>query len=313
MVFCPKCHTSLHEEANFCHKCGTKVHIPLSDCPNCQKLNPADAAFCYGCAASLRPLDLSEVDFNTKNSKFNFANPYLLEEQIRNLFFEELRRLVAYINTEAYTEYLQSLVSNGGLELVSRRSRQLADEMHEIAAQNLPPSVSSLEKRINDDVNAWAIYAIVDNVQKINNIHIAEKILRYEKASIKKFDLAQMISDYLNFEQERERVYTDFIKMPTIALQNAAKNFLFAAKGEHIYFIVDKGTFQQAKEGFAMTEFGIYWKAQGQKAQSVSYHNIKNLASKNGSVFINDNFFFVSPTLNIKILLLLDKLRRIYG
>jgi hypothetical protein len=62
-----------------------------------------------------------------------------------------------------------------------------------------------------------------------------------------------------------------------------------------------------------MTEFGIYWKMPMQKPQKVYYHQLNQLVKDGEWMTINKQFFHANPTLNTKLLFLLDKLRAIYA
>ncbi len=311
MVYCPKCHTSLVENAKFCHQCGVNIEIPLADCPSCFKKNPSDVLFCYGCAHPMKTMELSEAKQNNRNSRYPLDDAIELEDSIKNMFFEELKRLTNSISSKRVDDYLKSFYIKGFATTVDLRAKQLADECVDSFNKNI--SVLRLEKGLESAVNSLALYHVIYNCKEINPVYIPEKILRYEKARSGSVDLKQMIADYLNFENEKERVYTDFVSMPTESMQNAAKEFLYPAKGEFIYFISDQTVKGTGKEGFAMTEFALYWKAPMDKPQKVYYHHLARIESHKEWLKVNARFFNISPSMNIKMQLLLEKLRNIYA
>lgn len=311
MIYCPKCHTQLVENAKFCHQCGNNIDIPLTECPSCQKKNPADVPFCYGCAHPMQIMELSMPTYQSVKSRYQFDNITGLEDQIKSLFFEELKRLANTIAPKRIDDYLMSFYTKGFAQTVDLRAKQLAESSAEMSQKNIP--VLKLEKDLEMAVNSLALYHILYNCKDINPFPIPEKILRYEKIHRGSVDLRQMIMDYLNFETEKERVFTDFVSMPTETMQNAAKNFLYPAKGEFIYFISDQTVSANGKEGFGMTEFAIYWKAPLDKPQKIYYHHLARLETHKDWIKINTRFFNVSPSLNIKMLLLLEKLKDIYA
>jgi hypothetical protein len=313
MIYCPKCHTQLVENAKFCHACGANVDIPLTDCPSCQKMNPADSTFCYGCGHPMQSLELLPPQYLTLKSRYAFQHPDQLEDNVKNLFFEELKRYAAWIAPEKVDDYLRLFYTQNFTQTVDLRAKQLAEEFSDLYKSLATPSVFRLERGLESAVSSLALYHIVYNCRDINPLHIPEKILRYEKALRGNVDARQMIFDFLAFETEKERVYTDFIKMPQETMQNVSKNFLFAAKGEFIYFISDQGTFSTGKVGFAMTEFAIYWKTSMEKPQKVYFHHLARLEKQKDWIKINNRFFNINPTLNVKLLLLLDKLKNIYA
>lgn len=313
MIYCPKCHTQLVENAKFCHACGVNVDVPLANCPDCQKMNPADTTFCYGCGHPMQSLELLPPAYLTLKSRYAFQNTELLEDNIKNLFFEELKRYAAWIAPAKVDDYLLLFYTQSFTQTVDLRAKQLAEEFSNLFTSLATPSVFRLERALESAVSSLALYHIVYNCRDINPLHIPEKILRYEKAMRGSVDARQMIFDFLAFETEKERVYTDFIKMPQETMQNVSKSFLFAAKGEYIYFISDQGTFSSGKVGFAMTEFAIYWKTAMEKPQKVYYHHLARLEKQKDWIKINNRFFNINPTLNVKMLLLLDKLKNIYA
>lgn len=311
MIYCSKCHTQLIEGAKFCHQCGVNVEIPLSDCPSCGKKNPADALFCYGCAHPMQPIELSTPQYLNQKSRYAFHNVQDLEDNIKNMFFEELKRLTMSIAPRRVDDYLKAFYIKGFAATVDLRAKQLAEEGSESYSKNV--SVLRLEKELEAAVNSLALYHIIYNCKDINPFYIPEKILRYEKAFRGSVNLQQMIMDYLDFNSEKETIYTDFVSMPTELMQNAAKNFLYPAKGEFIYFISDQTIKGSCKEGFAMTEFALYWKAPMDKAQKVYYHHLARIESHKDWLKVNARFFNISPSMNAKMFLLLDKLKNLYA
>ena len=311
MIFCPKCHTQLVEDAKFCHNCGTHIDIALADCPSCDKKNPADARYCYGCGSPMSPIVLSQTA--VQNSKYDFQNLDILQEQVKSLFFEEVKRLSSWITPDKVEEYLKTVVTTNFYLTVDRRSKQIAEEFSELFFNQVTPSVFQLEKQLENAVSSLAIYHIVHNCKELSPIILPEKIMKYERAIRGNVDLKQMIFDFLDLAYEKERVYTDFIKMPFNTLQNAAKNFVFAAKDEFIFLISDSTFMRSGKEGFAMTEFALYWKEPLEKPQKIYFHHIARLEKHKTWFKVNNRFFNANPSLNIKMMFLLEKLKNIYS
>jgi hypothetical protein len=311
MIFCPKCHSQLIDGAKFCHNCGTNIEIPLGNCENCGKKNPADAQFCYSCGHPMMAIVMPFL--YDKRSKYDFNNLNALEEQIKTLFFEELKRLASWVAPDKIEEYLREFYFKNFTSTVARRAEQLAEEFAELNHRQAFPTVLLLEKQLENAIASLALYHIIYNCSAINPFEIPEKIMRYERAVRGKVDLKQMIFDYLNFQKERERVFTDFVKMPFNVLQNAAKNYVFAAKDEYIYFIADQTLLGSGKEGFALTEYAIYWKAPLEKPHKVYYHHLGRLERHKTWITINGHFFSVNTSINTKMLLLLEKLKAIYS
>ena len=152
-------------------------------------------------------------------------------------------------------------------------------------------------------------YFIIRYCQDLNEIPLPEAILKYQDLSLEQIDLFEMIPDYLNFDQEEEKVFTDFLKMPLDKLKNASQSFLFPQKNEKILFICDQSLLGSCKEGFAMTEKALYWKAHLEKARVVQYNQLAKIERTKDWINVNDHFFNVNPSLNLKMMKLLKKLR----
>ena len=96
--------------------------------------------------------------------------------------------------------------------------------------------------------------------------------------------------------------------MPVEKVKNAGKFFLFPEIEERILFICDQSAFGSCKEGFAMTDKALYWKAYLEKAKVVHYDNIRILEKAKNWITINGFFFNVNQGINVKLLKLLRKI-----
>ena len=139
MIYCPKCHTQLVDDAKFCHKCGTNIDIALANCPSCEKKNPADARFCYHCGKPMSAIVLNKPLI--QNSKYDFQDINDLTEQTKALFFEELKRLSAWISPDKVDEYLKAVLTKNFYQTVDRRSKQISEEVAETYYKSVTPSV----------------------------------------------------------------------------------------------------------------------------------------------------------------------------
>ncbi len=313
MLYCPKCHTALVENAKFCHQCGAAVEIPLIVCSNCHKKNPADARACYYCSA---PLYVVEIEPSTEpRLKLSFQKGKTeLEEEIKALFFHILEEKVALINPKNYGLYLENFYVKEFNATVGRRSRQLSEEMSAIFRLKGRGVVPALENQLEAELSGLAMYHIVHNCVDVNPVVIPATILKYyDKAAVPKKKLRDVALDFLDFDAERIRFYPDLLSMPAEKLKNASMFFLFAAKDEQIHFICDQSILGNGKEGFALTDFGLYWKSPLNKVQKIYFHQIKKLEKHKDWITINKHFFNVSESLNIKMILLLDRLSELYS
>ena len=153
-------------------------------------------------------------------------------------------------------------------------------------------------------------YFIVETAGDLNGNILPQRLLRHQSVDWRTADLFQLVMDYLDFNAENETIYTDFVRMPPRALRNATRSFLHAAKDERVFFICDQSLISQAKNGFAVTDAGIYWKNVLQPAGAATFTTMKEPRLEQGHVLIDGQFFDAGARLNLKVAVLLDKLRR---
>lgn len=154
-------------------------------------------------------------------------------------------------------------------------------------------------------------YFIVETAQEIHGQDFPQKLLRYQGVDWKTVDLFRMVMDYLDFDSEEETIYTDFVTMPTAVLKKATKSYLQATRDERVFFICDQSLFGGGKQGFAFTDSALYWKNVLQPAGSLTFTSLQILKVEDGHLLINGQYFDAGPQLNLKVALLLDKLRRL--
>lgn len=140
-----------------------------------------------------------------------------------------------------------------------------------------------------------------------------ERLLRYQGVNWGDLDLFAMAMDYLNLAEEGETVYTDFITLSPKKLRNATENFLRASRNERIYFLVDQSILGNLKNGFAITDKGIFWKSLLQPNHAVYFEDLQAPLMVEEHLEINGHFFDGGVRLNRKIFLLLEKIRRTYA
>jgi hypothetical protein len=317
MIYCPKCQTQLVESANYCHHCGNRVDNAVSFCPKCQKRNPADASRCYNCDHPLKTLDLNDLNMPRPYSMLTLNDADILEDELKSMFFRVLREQIDPLNPEKYTQYLEMFYTKNFNKTVDRRTQQLAEQTVENPVKNNHLEITRIEKNLEYDMEGLAQYHIIHNCPELLSFKLPKQILKYEQANSaniasKKVSLREMIADYLDLGGERLRVYHDFIKMPEQKLKNATLSFLQAGRNETIFFICDLSLLGNCRDGFAMTEFGIYWKPPMDKPKRIFYHQLQKIERKRNYLSINGHFFNVNPSMNVKMMMLLNKLRRIY-
>lgn len=276
----------------------------MKPCPNCQTLLPDEARFCIQCGA---PQSLySErgvpalVDWDED-----------IAPQITARFFTSLQDKVReeYGLTE-HLPFSERVYESGFRDIVERRAQQVGEKLE--TQLNLDAiSLKTANKKVLALLEELTDFFIIRYCQDLLQVRLPESILKYQHLTLEEIDLFQMVLDYLDFAHESEVVYTDFLVMPVEKLKNAGRSFLFPEKDEKILLICDQSLFGSCKEGFALTEKAIYWKAHLQKARQVRYDQLQGVEKEKDWININGYFFNVNASLNQKMLKLLKKLHQL--
>lgn len=234
-----------------------------------------------------------------------------LEEEIFQKFADAFEKQIkTEQNPTKYNEYVDRFEASDFKLSFEFRVKQLAEEVQKIR-QDKSDLLQNEDDLLERAFTELTDYFIIRYCEDLNSVHLSENILQYQNIAAENIDLSNMILDYLDFDNENERVNFDFIKMPLKRLQNASKNYLFPEKGEKIFFICDQTMLGSGKEGFAMTEKAIYWKMQFENAERVYYKNLQTVEPQKNWITINDMFFNANPSLNVKLMKLLKKLKTV--
>ncbi|MBK7872736.1 MAG: zinc ribbon domain-containing protein [Saprospiraceae bacterium] len=274
----------------------------MKTCHVCKTTLPDNARFCFNCGAPQRIVQtVLTPQLNLRGN---------VEQQIEEQFFLAFReRIEAEHGANVLENYSNRLYQSGFQEVISRRAEQLAAQIH-ILDQADELSDRRMAGLLVNAIEDLLDYFIIRHCSDLNAIPLPEAILSYQGLKWADVNFFQMVMHYLDFAKEQETIYTDFLAMPLDRLKNASQSFLHPQPQERIFFICDQSILGSVREGFAMTERGIYWKAQLEKARQVTYDNLQTIERKKEWITINGFFFNVNQSVNLKMLKLLKKIKR---
>ncbi len=310
MKKCNHCSTKLLDDARFCHNCGKKVIETTIVCVECHTSNPSSNTTCFSCGGELPKTTKTQYE---AEFPLDFKETNSLAPSIKTYFFEAFqKRIEEEHNKNDYEKYLIRFQQSDLGKKFDIRLNQLAEESYTIHAKQDGQVHRKVDQMLSENFNQILDHFIILEAKELNEVHLNEEILSYLGLKHGEFDLQKMTLDFLDLENETETYYTDFIIMPIKKLKNASEAFLFPEKDEKIILIADQTVFGSCKEGFAITEKGIYWKAHFEKAQQVLFKELHTINREKDWITINGLFFNVNPSLNLKMLKLLKKLKEIY-
>lgn len=226
-----------------------------------------------------------------------------LKQSFREHFQE---RVIAYFGEPKLKKYYAALEDSNTFQQL--RDGSLTNLLSWINGGER--TYAGVARRINDTMADLTEYFIVEVAGEISGNVLPQRLLRHQSVNWETVNLFKLVMDFLDFPSESERVYTDFVAMPARALRNATNSFLRAGKDERIFFICDQSLISQAKNGFALTDAGVYWKNVLQPSGSALFFTMQNVSISQGHLDIDGQFFNAGARLNLKMAVLLDKLRR---
>jgi hypothetical protein len=285
-------------------------------CPNCSAKLLAAAKFCHQCGQSLQVAD-EVVDKHVPTTRelvylYTPKDKRELKEEIKADFFKALRKRVEEEQRiELYPDYVDRFYKSKFMEVLDNRSELLAEEMKKIQARNKYPE-QEFAALVQEAFDHLLDYLMTIYCADINVNPYPEAILKYSNTT-KKPDIQTIIFDYLDLDGETEKVFTDFITMPTYKLRNAADSFLRATMEEKLFFIIDQTLLGSCKEGVAMTNKGIYWKVHFEKPHCILFEDIRTIRREKDWLLINNSYFNVNTTFNIRLMKLLRKIKETMG
>jgi hypothetical protein len=306
MNLCPKCTATVIPGAKFCHRCGDNIVERTKTCPACKGENPLSSVYCHDCGFHF---DGGQSGGYQPRYAIDYKQESLTE-QVQAIFFASLRARVEQEHDIArYSEFVERFYHSKFKEIYVVRSGQIAREVATHYNRFGDNGLPEIDQKLERSFDGLLDYFIIQFCPDLHHFVLPTTILKHEQAQPGKTNLRSLIADYLDLDQEQEMVHTNFVLMPENHLVNACKGFLFAQRKEKVFFILDLSIKGNCKEGFAMTDRGLYWKLPFERAQSVQYSEIGDVKKEKDWLLINGNFFTANARLNLKVCKLLKKLR----
>ncbi|MFT7120981.1 MAG: GNAT superfamily N-acetyltransferase [Neolewinella sp.] len=311
---CPDCETKLPEAARFCFVCGHPQPEEGDDSPEQEELETLELTELSDggnpvvdesvVTASKEPT-IPKTEKTPREPIGKTTKPVTVSE-LRAAFKNHLQdRVLAYFGDRSLKKYIVRLEENTAFQQVRDGSlTSLAGWLNDQPAEDL-----ARVRRQNTFADLTE-YFIAETAGDLSNNILPQRLLRHQSVNWKTADIFRLVMDYLDFETESESVHTDFVTMPARALKNATKSFLHAAKDERVFFICDQSLISRAKNGFAVTDAGIYWKNVLQPAGAATFTTMRQPRMEQGHVILDGQFFDAGGRLNLKVAILMDKLRR---
>ena len=327
---CPDCGTELPAAARFCYNCGFPQVAPatgetaaaepaeelleleeLSEpgitTPDSEEevleldsLSPEESV-----DSTTEPIAISGAATSDQLSEINEKQFSLAE--LKTAFREQLQdRVSAYFGARKVKAYVQLLEENTNFQQLRDGSLSSLQQWINGGQRTVAAATERLDNTLADLVE----YFIVETAGDLSGRVLPQRLLRHQSVDWTTVDLFRLVMDYLDFDNETERIFTDFVAMPARALRNATASFLKAGKDERVFFICDQSLISAAKNGFAVTDSGLYWKNVLQPAGSILFNELTEVQLAGGHLELNKQFFNAGGTLNLKMAVLLDKLRR---
>ena len=328
MKKCKKCDAILLPGANFCHKCGTsaKEETPLENIItqtsttlfDAEPIVEEDAEEIVEVISEIPTADFYDfnsadaIDFevDTKTTYNQTAHQKPVEDllNLKAIFFESLRnRVVEEHNSLLYSDYVERFYRVDFQQIMASRFELWAEECKRMEQKGASKDqILHLEQKM---VTSLLNYFIIKECAELNEIPFSEKMLRYDDMKLQDLQMNLMIQDFLQLDEEKNIVvYKNFITMPPEKLETAIKSFAKAPREERLFFIADATITGTCKEGFALTNEAIYWKAPLEKAQRLTYQSIKSVTRHKDWIEINGHFFNIHKSLNLRLLRMLKVL-----
>jgi Double zinc ribbon len=307
MSICPQCNDQATPGANYCNHCGTNLRVTKKVCPSCAHQSPAISVYCHACSYQFDGAQGQIASYKSR-FQFQFKQPALLPEQVKAQFFRFLRaRIFEEQDSRKYADYTGRFYDCRFREIFEIRSRQIVTDMLDIYRLHGEGGALQIDLLCMRAFDGLADFFLIQYCPDLNMNKIPTEVLKYEKYEAHKAPSWEMVRDFLDFTQEQETFFFDFIAMPKEQLSNAVQSFVRAGKDERLFFICDLSLNGSCKDGLALTNQGIYWKMPFSKPKGFRFEMLYEVRKEKNWLVINENHLVVNPGFDLKLLKFLRK------
>ena len=264
------------------------VHLT---CWNCNSILPHQAIYCPDCGAK-----------QFSDEKRSATKRHHLDQLFKKYLTDFILQYFGQLRTKSYLQQFEQ-----ALEF-----QRLKDQQIEALLQQLNAPVHLHQRLINQNFNSLVHNFIVEHCPVFYDIRLSRSVLNYLWEDGQSVDLLSMALDFLDFAHEPTlEVYNDLNQMPSKALKNTFKHYLFPEASERVLLICDDSLLRNGKSGFAITDRALYWRASMSKAKVVYYEKIGPHEINENWAMINGHFFNIKLSLNVKLLLYLRMVQQL--
>lgn len=223
MSACRKCNREIPAGIQYCPYCAAPVIEETFICPKCGNENDLSADGCGQCGFSFSN-DKADTKVEVDDI---FGTKYMegLQQKVADKFslhFE--KRLKEEHHPNLHSTYIDRFFKSDFRKNVDYRIQQLAEIVEGIKGEKAEVKKQK-DQFLHHAFEELIDYFIIHFCSDLNETNFPEAILKYQGLLKNQIDIGQMIQDYLDFKNEDESVYFDFVSMPAKKLKNAADSF----------------------------------------------------------------------------------------
>jgi len=236
----------------------------------------------------------------------SFQDTNSLPAQINTHFLKTLQRRVHldYSNT-SFSDYVAIFHESEFKSFFDQKASILAEATYTIHAKQMPTEKLDIDILLNSNFDRLLHQFLSQYCQQLTGDSLPATTTLYDNSTVAHDQ--QTALDFLHLDDQRKKFYIDLETMSPMNLQNARDSFLFAQADETIHLIFDQTIYGSCREGFALTDKGLYWKSHFKQPQQVYFDDLKILEKMGSGLNVNNLFFDVNTGVNERVFLFLQR------